>query len=182
MKVLISDIIRKFDNYGSDYTLITGYLQSGLEITIKNLDYYLQSYKGQHVEMLLSVMRSPYLELQRGIHNSIFATEEFYSTELIDEVLERKKVNTLNNKDVIILTGEYIESYTVPEKWLHFKTSNSIKFLIENVSALKTMDGTFLLNPFHSKKKIPIEESPRLLTIASGLFYLIAWYPLPTVI
>jgi hypothetical protein len=179
MKVFISDIIRKYDQYGSDYTVIDGCLQSGLEITIKNLDYDLRGYKGQHVEMLLSVMRSPYLELQRGIHNSLFAPEEFYSIELIEELREKKK--SLNNREVIILSGEYLDSYNVPEKWLHFKTSNSIKFLMEKVSALKTRDGIFLLNPFHSMKSIPVEEFPHPVIIASGSFNLVAWLPLPVI-
>lgn len=161
--------------------MIYGRLQSGLEIIIKNLDYDLQGYKGRHVEMLLSVMRSPYLELQRGIHSHLFKPFEFYSVELIDELLKQKGVTSRGDKEGIILSGEFIDSYIVPEKWISFKTSYSLKFLMEKPPALKTEDGIFLLNPFHLNKKVPIEQFPQLITIGTGSFTLVAWHPLPDV-
>ena len=178
MKVFISDIIRKHDKYGSDYTWLVGKLQSGLEIIIKNFFYDLQRYEGHHVEMLLSVMRSPYLELERGIHNQLFLPEEYYSIELIDELLKEKGFISRDNRKSIILTGEYIEPYTVPQKWIPLITSKWHKSLIREPSALKTSDGVFLLNPFHLRKKVPIEHFPQLVTIATGSIELVAWHPL----
>ena len=179
MRVFVSDIIRKQNKYGSSYTLIEGRLQSGLNIIITDRFYDLQGLKDQYVEMLLSVMRSPYLELQRGIHNQLFASEEYYSVELIDELLEEKGFSSTDDRECIILTGEYIDSYIVPEEWKPLKTSNWLKSLITDPPALRTRDGIFLLNHFHLVKKVPIEEFPQFVTIATGSIGLVAWYPLP---
>lgn len=178
MRVFISDIIIKHDRYGPDYTWLVGQLQSGLEIIINNFYYDLQRYKGHHVEMLLSVLRSPYLELERGIHNQLFSPEEYYSVELIDELLEEKGLNSIISRECIILTGEYIDSYIVPQKWIPLITSKWLKSLLREPSALKTGDGIFLLNPFHLRKKVPIEEFPQQVTIATGSIELVAWLPL----
>ena len=178
MKVFISDIIRKHDKYGSDYTWLVGQLQSGLEIIINNFYYDLQKYKSHHVEMLLSVLRSPYLELERGIHNQLFSPEEYYSVELIDELLEKKGFNSISSRESIILTGEYIEPYIVPKKWIPIVKSKWLKSLLREPSALKTRDGIFLLDPFHLRKKVPIEEFPQQVTIATGSIELVAWLPL----
>ena len=184
MKVFISDIIVKKDKYGPDYYWLVGRLQSGLEIIIKDIYYDLHRYVGHHVEMLLSVLRSPYLELERGIHNKLFAAEEYYSVELIDELLKKKGFNpySRDKRKRVILTGEYIDSYTIPEKWVPLIKPKSFKLLLKKASALKTGDGIFLLNPFHLRKKIPIEEFPRDVTIASGSISLAAWHPLSTTI
>jgi hypothetical protein len=180
LKVFISDIIIKKDKYGPDYYWLVGRLQSGLEIIIKDFYYNLQRYKGYHVEMLLSVMRSPYLELERGIHHQLFLPEEFYSIELIDELLKEKGFISRDSRKRIILTGEYIEPYTVPQKWIPLITSKWHKSLLREPCALKTGDGIFLLNPFHLRKKVPIEEFPQLVTIATGSIELVAWQPLST--
>ncbi|MFX1240708.1 MAG: hypothetical protein ACFFA7_05615 [Promethearchaeota archaeon] len=177
MKVFISDIIAKKDSYGADYFWIIARLQSGLEIIIKDLYYDIQRYVGKYVEVLLSILRSPYLELQRGIHSQ-FSSEEYYSVELIDELLERKNLNTRNHRREIILTGEYIDSYVIPERWVPLIEPKSFKLLLKNPSALKTNDGIFLLDPFNIRKKVPIEEFPREVTIATGSITLIAWYHL----
>ena len=116
MRVFVSDIIVKEDKYGPDYYWIVGKLQSGIEVIIKDVYYDLQNCIGHHVDMLLSFMRSPYLELQRGIHNQLFLSEEFYSVELIDELLSKNGVTSDGNERTIILIGEYIDSYTIPEK------------------------------------------------------------------
>jgi len=178
LRVFIEEIIRKYNKYGSSYTLIEGCLQSGLNLIIKDLFYDLKGTKGEYVEMLLSVMRSPYLELQRGIHSQLFDSEEYYSVELIDELLEEKGFSSTDDRECIILTGEYIDSYIVPKEWIPLKTSNWLKSLITNPSALRTGDGLFLLNPFHLIKKAPIEKFPQRVTIATGSIKLVAWYPL----
>jgi len=178
LKVFVSDIIRKHDKYGPDYALIDGRLHSGLGIIIKDLFCDLRGQKGQHVEMLLSVMRSPYLELQRGIHNQLFAPFEFYSVELIDELLEEKGFSSTDDRECIILTGEYIDSYIVPKKWAPLIRPDLLKILPKELSALKTSDGIFLLNPIHLRRKVPIEEFPQHITIASGVIKLMAWHRL----
>ncbi len=181
MRVFISDIIVKKDKYGPDYTWLVGRLQSGLEIIIKDIYYNLQGYKGQNVEMLLFVLRSPYLELERGIHNQLFLPEEYYSVKLIDELLKKKGFNlySRDSRKRIILTGEYIEPYNIPKKWIPLITSKWHKSLLREPSALKTGDGIFLLNPFHLRKRVPIEEFPREVTIATGSISLAAWHTLP---
>jgi hypothetical protein len=178
LKVLISDIIRKYGKYGSNYTQIEGKLQSGLIITIHNEDFDLLRYKNCHVEMLLCVLRSPYLELERGIHNQLFSPEEYYSVELIDELIKQKGFRPRPNIRRIIITGEYIDSYLIPEKWIPLIKSRYYKSLIEEPSAIKTKDGIFLLNPFHLIKKVPIEQFPRDVTIAFGRADLVAWHPI----
>ena len=72
MRVFVSDIIIKKDKYGPDYYWIVGRLQSGIEVIIEDIYYDLRKYKCCYVEMLLSFMRSPYLEQKRGIYNSFF--------------------------------------------------------------------------------------------------------------
>jgi len=157
-----------------------GRLQSGLEIIITSFYDDLQRFIGKSVEMLLSVLRSPYLELERGIHSSYFATEDYYSVELIDELIKQKKINPISKdrRKRIILTGEYIDSYTIPEKWDNLIRPKVFKCLLKGSSALKTNDGIYLLNPFHTRKKIPIEKFPREVTIATGSITLVAWHPL----
>lgn len=181
MKVFISDIIIKKDKYGPDYYWLVGSLQSGLEIIIKYSYNDLQRYKGEHVEMLLCVLRSPYLELERGIHNQLFAAEEHYSVELIDELLKIKgfSLYSRDSRKRIILTGEYIDSYIIPKEWIPLITSKWFKSILKEPSAIRTDDGIFLLNPFHLRKRVPIEEFPREVTIATGSISLAAWYPLP---
>ena len=182
MKVYITDIIKKRDKDGSNYTMINGRLQSGLEIIIKNVYYDFQDQEGQQVEMLLSVMRSPYLELQRGLHNKLFGREDFYSVELIDELLGKKGLSSKDDNECIMLNGEYINSYIVPEKWTPFMWSGFFKILPKKLSALKTSDGIFLLNPIHLRRASSTEVFPRIVTIATGYIRLIAWYPLPAMI
>jgi hypothetical protein len=70
--VFVSDIIVKKDKYGPDYYWIVGELQSGMKVIIKDIYYDLGNYISHYVEMLLSFMRSPYLEQKRGIHNPFF--------------------------------------------------------------------------------------------------------------
>jgi hypothetical protein len=178
LKVFISDINVKEDKYGPDYFWITGRLSSGLEIIITEFYYDFRKYIGRHVEMLLCVLRSPYLELEKGIYNQQFLSEEYYSVELIDELLEKKGFNSRDIKRDIILTGEYIDSYIIPKKWTSLIEQKYFKILLKDPSAIKTSDGIFLLSPFHLRKSVPIEEFPREVTIATGSIDLVAWYPL----
>ncbi len=169
MSVFISDIIVKKDKYGPDYYWIVGQLSSGMKVIIEDIYFDLRKYVGYHIEMLLSFMRSPYLELQMGIHNKLFLSEEHYSVELIDELLDKEGVISSGNERVVILTGEYIESYTIPEKWNSLIQRKSFKSLFKNPSALKTEDGTYLLYPFHSRKRFPIEEMSQEVIMAGSL-------------
>ena len=173
----MSDIVVKKDKYGPDYYWIVGRLQSGIEVIIKDIYYDLREYIGHHVEMLLSFIRSPYCEQQRGIHNQIFLPERFYSVELIDELLSKEGVISTGNERTVILTGEYIDSYTIPEKWTPLIQRKTFKALFKEPSALKTEDGTYLLYPWHSTKRVSIEEIPQEVIMA-GALRLEAWSPL----
>ena len=180
MKVFVVDInFKKDERSGKVYPWITGRLRSGLEIEIQNFFYDLQGYIGHHVEMLLCVLRSPYLELERGIHNQLFSPEKYYSVELIDELLEKKGFNSKDNgRHDIILTGEYIDSYIIPKKWISLIREKWFKSVLKEPSAIKTNDGIFFLYPFHLRKKVPIERFPKIVTIATGCIDLAAWYAL----
>lgn len=71
---------------------------SGLEVQIYNIYYDLQEFIGQHVELLLCVLRSPYLELEKGIINQPFSTEKYYSIEIIEELEEKADIISENNE------------------------------------------------------------------------------------
>ena len=170
MRVFVSDIIVRKNKYdGSDYYWVVGRLQSGIELII--VDHYsdLREYVGQYVDMLISFMRSPYCELERGIRSQIFSPEKFYSVELIDELLDKKGAVSTGDKKVIVLTGEYIDSYAIPEKWFPLTQGGAFETLFKKPSALKTEDGTFLLYPIHSRRAVPIEKVPREVTTAGSL-------------
>ena len=177
MRVFVSDIIVKKNKYdGSDYYWVVGRLQSGMELIIEDIYYDLREYIGRYVDMLLSFMRSPYCELERGIRSQIFSPEEFYSVELIDELLSKKGVVSTGNEMVVVLTGKYIDSYAIPEKWAPLTQGGAFETLFKEPSALKTEDGTFLLYPIHSRRGVPIEKIPREVTMAGSLS-LEAWTP-----
>jgi hypothetical protein len=124
--------------------------------------------------MLLSFMRSPYLELKMGIHNQLFLPEKYYSVELIDELLNKKRVIVGGNERAVMLSGEYINSYNIPEKWNSLIQEKSFKILYKEPSALRTEDGTYLLYPFHSKLRAPIKKTPQKV-IMVGSLRLEAW-------
>jgi len=176
LRVFISDIIVKKDKYGPDYYWIVGRLQSGVKVIIKDIFYDLQGSIGHYVDMLLSFIRSPYIEHQMGIHNQSFLPEKYYSVKLIDELLSKKGVISIGNERIVILTGEYIDSYSIPEEWTPLTQRRSFKVLFKEPSALKTEDGIYLLYPFHSKRQVPIEEIPQEVIMA-GALRLEAWHP-----
>lgn len=176
MKVFVSDIIVKKDKYYPDYYWIVGRLKSGMEVIIEDSHYDLRESIGRHVDMLISFIRSPYSELKRGIRNQFFLQEKYYSEELIDELLRKKEVVSTGNKRVTKLTGEYIDSYIIPEKWAPLPQRRSFKTLFKEPSALKTEEGTFLLSPIHSRRRVPVEQIPREVTVVGGLS-LQAWTP-----
>jgi len=173
----VSDIIDKKDKYdGLNYYWIVGRLQSGKEIIIEDIYYDLRESIGRHIDMLISFMRSPYCELERGIRNQIFLAEKYYSVELIDELLSKKGFVSTGDERVVTLIGEYIDSYALPEKWAPLTQRRSFEAFFKEPSALKTEDGTFLLNPIHSRKRVPVEQVPRQVTTAGSLS-LEAWTP-----
>ena len=147
-----------------------------MEVIIEDIYHDLRECVGRHVDMLLSFMRSPYCELKRGLHSQIFSSEKFYSVELVDELVRKKGFVSTGNKRVTELTGEYIDSYIIPEKWAPLTQRKPFEILFKKSSALKTEDGTFLLYPIHSQRRVPIEQIPREVTIAGGLS-LEAWTP-----
>ncbi|MFW9896811.1 MAG: hypothetical protein ACFFD7_13480 [Candidatus Thorarchaeota archaeon] len=180
MRVFISDLSVKRNRYGSYYEIL-GELQSGLEIYIEDHYYDLEECIGRHVEMLLSVLRSPYLELERGINNDqLFAPWKYYSIEVIEEMKKKMGSRSVNSKKNLILSGEFIDSYVIPEGWIPCITSDLYKglFLRKKPSALRTEDGLFLLRSVHLEKKVPIEQFPQQVTIGTGCIDLVAWYPL----
>ena len=181
LRVLVLDInFKKDERSGKAYPWITGRLRSGLEIEIQNFFYDLQGYIGHHVEMLLCVLRAPILEYEKGINNQPFSPEKYYSVELIDELLKKKGFNSKDNgSQDIILTGEYIDSYVIPEKWIPLMEPNWFRRVLKEPSAIKTDDGIFLLYPFHLRKNVPIERFPKIVTIATGCIDLAAWHPIP---
>jgi len=179
LKVFISDItIIKGKPHCTDYYELVGELQSGLRIYVNNYHYDLKDYIGRYVEMLLCVLRSPYLELERGIDNQLFFTWEYYSIEVIDELKKKLGVNLENNRKNLILIGEYIDSYIIPEGWIFLIKPRSFQIFLKEPSALKTKDGVFLLNPIHLKRRLPIDQFPREVSIGTGCIDLAAWYPL----
>lgn len=177
MRIFISDISVKRDRYGP-YCEILGELPSGLEVYIEDRYYDLEGGIGRYVEMLLCVYRSPYLELERGIdNNQLFAPFEYYSIEIIEE-LKKKMGSSSVSKKKLILTGEYIDPYIIPEEWVPYITSSFFKGLLKKPTALRTEDGIFLLKPMHLEKKIPIEQFPQEISIGTGSISLAAWHPL----
>jgi hypothetical protein len=177
LRVFVSDIIVKKDKYGPpDYYWIVGRLPSGIEVIIEDIYHDLRECIGHHVEMLLSFIRSPYCELERGIHNQSFLPEKYYSVELIDELLSKEGVISTGNERTVILSGEYIDSYTIPERWVPLTQRKPFIFLFKEPSALKTEGGTYLLYPWHSTRRVSIEEMPKEVIMA-GALRLEAWTP-----
>ncbi len=179
MKVFISDItIIKGKPHCTDYYELVGELQSGLRIYVNNYHYDLEGYIGRYVEMLLCVLRSPYLEVEREIYNQLFLPWEYYSIEAIDELKKKLGVDIANNKKKLILNGEYIDYYIIPEEWVPLIIPRSFQILLKGSSALRTKDGVFLLNPVHLEKSVPSDQFPREVSIGTGCIDLAAWYPL----
>lgn len=176
LKVFVSDVILKEDVYGRDSCWVFGRLQSGTEVIIDDYYHDLRKWIGRRVDMLLSFMRSPYSEQKRGIQNHIFLPEEYYSVELHNELLRKSGGVSTGGESVIILTGQYITPYIIPEKWAPLPQRGSFQTLFKEPSALKTDDGTFLLYPIHSQRRVPIEQIPQEVTMAGGLS-LEAWTP-----
>lgn len=178
MKVYILDIEAIEDRkYGGITYRIKGQLQSGLEIKINDLFYDLQGYVYHHVEMLLCVLRSPYAESKKGINNQLFLSEEYYSVELIDELLESKGIKPKKDKKWVKLTGKYYDSYVVPKKWVPLIKSEWFKPLLNRASAIETTDGIFLLYPYHMNLNPSIKEIPPRVSLITGSIDLVAWYP-----
>lgn len=169
LRVFVLDILVKPDKYHGDSYWIVGRLQSGMEVIIDDFYYDLREYIGCRVDMLLSFMRSPYSEQKRGIQNRIFLPEKYYSVELVDELIKKSGDESSGGESVVILTGEYIGSYVIPEKWVPLPQRNSFQMLFKEPSALRTEDGTFLLYPIHSQRGVPVEQIPREVTMAGGL-------------
>jgi len=176
LRVFVSDLIVKRAKYGRVSYWVFGTLQSGLRVVISDYYHDLKEHIGCHIDVLLSFMRSPYYEQKIGIHNLIFSPEKYYSVELIDELLSKEEVVSARNEGVVVLTGEYIDSYTIPERWSPLPQRGSFQALFKEPSALKTEDGMFLLSPFHSRKAVSIDQIPSEVTMAGGL-NLEAWRP-----
>ena len=96
--------------------------------------------------------------------------------ELVDELFGTKEMVTTDNKRATKLTGKYIGSYIIPKKWAPLTQRGSFEALFKEPSALKTEDGTFLLYPFHSRRRVPVEQIPQEVTMVGGLS-LKAWTP-----
>ncbi|MFX0039560.1 MAG: hypothetical protein ACFFCY_17520 [Promethearchaeota archaeon] len=177
MKVYISNIeVIEDKKFGGVSYRITGQLQSGLEIKINDLFYDLREYIGCYVEMLLCVLRSPYGEQKKGMNNHYFLPEEYYSENLINEL---KAIGlSSKGKERYTLTGEYIESHIIPEKWISLIEPKWFKRILKEPSVIKTEDGIFLLYPFHIRKNMSIKSFPKKVTIITGCIDLAAWYPL----
>lgn len=129
--------------------------------------------------MLLCVLRSPYAEFKKGMNNQLFKSEDYYSVDLIDELKEKKGFKSKNNKKHFILTGEYIDSYAIPEKWIPLMEPKWFRRTLKYASVIKTDEGIFLLYPFHMRKSALIESFPRIVTIITGCIDLAAWHPIP---
>lgn len=157
------------DKYREDSYLISGRLLSGREVLIADYYYDLRKHIGRPVEMLLSFIRSPFYERKMGIKCQIFSPEEFYSVKVVNELMSEEKVASTDNAEVVVLTGEYIVSYTIPDKWSGFNYRRPFKSLFKMPSALKTQDGMFLLYPFHSQRQEPLEQIPQKITMAGSL-------------
>ena len=174
LRVFVSDVVVRKDFYW-----VFGRLQNGREVIIDDYYYDLREYIGSYVDMLLSFMRSPYSELKRGIQNQIFLPEKHYSVEVVDELIRKGGGVSSGDKSVVILTGEYLGSYVIPEKWAPLTQRRSFQMLFKEPSApsaLRTEVGTFLLYPIHSQRQVPIEKIPQEVTMAGGL-KLEAWKP-----
>ena len=180
MRVYISEIkVIEDKKYRGVTFCITGKLQSGLELKINDLFYDLQRYIGYYVDMLLCVLRNPYAEYKMGMINQLFLPEEYYSIKLIEELKKEKSLNSKVNKKWTILAGEYIDSYSIPKKWIPLiKSKWFISTLIEP-SAIDTKEGVFLLYPFNLRRRLPIENFPKKVSIATGCIDLVAWHPVP---
>ena len=178
LRVFISDIvvIKSKHELLPDHFWVVSQLQSGLEIYINNYDYNLEDYICHHVEMLLCVTRSPYLE--RGWKERLFSSDEYYSIELIDELIEEQGFKRGDSRREVKLTGKFIDSYTLPKLWVPLIASNFFISVLKEPSALKTEDGIYLLDPTHLNKIVPIEEFPQEVSIATGSIDLVAWYPI----
>ena len=177
MRIKVSDItvLRSRYDQSISYELFVQ-LQSGLEIYIIDYHYDLRGYIGSYVEMLLFIQRSPYLE--RGRSPQLFAPDEHYSIELIDELVKEKGFSPGTNEKEHTIVGEFINSYTIPEEWIPRIKSSFFLSLLKNPSALSTEDGIFLLSPVHLNKRVPIENFPQKVSISTGRINLIAWYSL----
>ena len=160
MKVYISDIkVIEDKKHGGITYRITGQLPSGLEIKIKDLFY---------------------AEYKMGMINQPFSPEKYYSVELIEELLKKKGFNSKDNgSQDIILTGEYIDSYVIPEKWIPLMEPKWFRRILKEPSAIKTDDGIFLFYPFHMRKRVSIESFPKNVSIITGCIDLAAWHPIP---
>ena len=179
MRVYILDIdVIEDKRFGGVTFKIIGQLQNGLEIKINDLFYDLQKYIGQYVEMLLCVLRNPYAEYKMGMIDKYFLPEEYYSIELIDELMEKKGFYSKCNTKRCILTGEYLDSYEIPEKWIPHMEPKWFKHILKNPSAIKTKEGVFLLYPFHIRKKMSIESFTKNVTIVTGRIDLATWHTL----
>ncbi|HDZ16756.1 hypothetical protein LCGC14_1453550 [marine sediment metagenome] len=126
--------------------------------------------------MLLCVVRSPYLE--RGWKEQLFSPDEYYSIELIDELIEEQGFKRGDSRREVTLTGEYIDSYALPKYWLPLIASDFFMNGLKESSALKTEDGIYLLDSTHLNKLVPIEEFPQEVSIATGCIDLAAWHPI----
>ena len=89
--------------------------------------------------------------------------------ELVDELLSKEGAVSTGDEMVVVLNGEYIDSYTIPEKWIPLTQGGAFEVLFKEPSALKTEDGTFLLYPIHSRRAVPIEKVPQEVTTAGSL-------------
>lgn len=178
MDVLILNIVTKRDIDFPDYEYfkIFGQLQSSLEIWITDHRFDLREYVGQHVDMLLSVVRNPYLEHQLGIKSN-FLSWEHYSIEIVDKVEDNltKKYGPLSKENIneIILKGGYIDPYMISEDWDSLIKDKINRELYRNPSALETEDGIFLLSPYHLRK--PVTKIPQNIIIGTGVISLVAW-------
>lgn len=170
--LVLENVSRSRYGYFLYYELV-GRLESGLEIYIHSYDDDFEECIDRYIEMLLCVTRAPYLE--RGKKNQLFLPYKYYSIELIDELFKEQGISPGTNEKELILTGEYIDSYTIPEEWVPLITSSFFKSLLKEPSALKTEHGTFLLSPHHLEKRVPIEEFPRQVSIVTGCIDLVAW-------
>ncbi|TES94484.1 MAG: hypothetical protein E3J90_12360 [Promethearchaeota archaeon] len=64
----------------------------------------------------------------------------------------------------------------ISEVFLRFNDTIYSVSLFKEPSALKTEEGTFLLSPIHSRRRVPVEQIPREVTVLGGLS-LQAWAP-----
>ncbi|HEC39896.1 MAG TPA: hypothetical protein ENI29_16785 [bacterium] len=181
MRVLISSIEVLKDRYYTDYEYfyIQGQLSGGLRILIEDYHFDLRKYVGQHIDMLLMVMRSPYLEHKLGTKSS-FLPEKYFSIKIVNDLKKElsHKGYELNKSEPdreIILKGDFIHSYTIPEDWDRLITDKADRAMLINPSALKTEDGVFLLRRVHTRTQFAINKIPKPMLIGTGLINLVAW-------